>query len=210
MKTPFKGLLQIYFLGFVIAMFMSITSCDNQELLDLKALVPEGETDKIAYINQAIALKNSFENIKNSKDRVGHPISQELSNQITRYENECLDSTQAIFFSFVNIIETIEQIGIGNIDSTFGLAVVFGRYPDSTNVIFDKELKQKNINPGVLANKPTVVLKYVRNLGMNSEARYYRKSDITTGSNQRGQVLDEQYITNMGMLCPKMCPDGTQ
>lgn len=210
MKTQFKVFQRIYGFGFLLLMLMSITSCNNnaeQELNALKALVPAESTDQVAYITKAINLYNTYQLARVSSERVGHPIAQSSADIITQVEGICLDTTEAVFFSMVNIFETLEQIGLDSIDQNTGLAVVFGKYPNKDNTAFFDEMVSKGINPVDYYNKPTVVLKYVKNLNPGLvDTKYFTRSNNETG---RVTGANEQYVTNMGMGCPRNCPPGT-
>jgi hypothetical protein len=215
MSSIFKNNQFVFLFSFYIIIGISITSCDNkaeQELMALKALVPAESKDQLAYITKAIKWSNELQIAKTSPDRVGHPISQNLSDQITLVENICLDSTQAVFFSLVNIFETLDSIGLDSLGSDSGIAVVFGKYPSrqepgQPSNIFGNELSIKGLDPVEYYNKPTVVLKYVKKLNpTGAGTEYFTRGNNTTG---KATGADEQYITNMGMGCPQICPPGT-
>lgn len=204
MSNAHKSIFFILFIGMVLSSIFSITSCNNKadaQIASFATLVPEGKdsVEQIAYIAEAIQFYNKYQALKTTSARVGHPISQELSDLITApRQTNCLDSTKAVFFSFANILESIELIP-DTIPQNPGIAVVFGKYPDLIEGAFKTELMAKGLDPADYVGRSTVVLKYVKNLtpGLDSTT-YYGK----TGSN--GQI-----VTNIGMACPKSCPTGT-
>ncbi|HMR88011.1 MAG TPA: hypothetical protein PKD51_07650 [Saprospiraceae bacterium] len=202
-NTP-KSIQYIIFVGLVLSSFISITSCNNKaeaQRQSFATLVPAGKdsVEQIAYIAEAIQFYNKFQALKTTSARVGHPISQELSNLITApRQTNCLDSTKAVFFSLASILESIELIP-DSVPVNAGIAVVFGKYPDVVGGPFKTELEAAGLNASDYTGRSTVVIKYVKNLtpGLDSTT-YYGKA----GSN-------DQIITNIGMACPKNCPTGT-
>ena len=204
MSNTHKSICTILLIGIVFSSVLSITSCNNKakaQSAPFAALVPEGKDsiEQIAYIAEAIQFYNKYQALKTTSDRVGHPISQELSDLITApRQTNCLDSTKAVFFSLANILESRELIP-DTVPQNPGIAVVFGKYPDVIEGTFKTELMAKGLDPADYVGRSTVVLKYVKNLtpGLDSTT-YFGK----TGSN--GQI-----VTNIGMPCPKRCPEGT-
>jgi hypothetical protein len=204
MSNAHKSICTILLIGIVFSSILSITSCNNKadaQSASFAALVPEGKDslEQTAYITQAIQFYNKYQALKTTSARVGHPISQELSDLITApRETNCLDSTKAVFFSLANILESIELMP-DTVPQNSGIAVVFGKYPDVIEGAFKTELMAEGLDPADYVGRSTVVLKYVKNLtpGLDSTT-YYGK----TGSS--GQI-----ITNIGMPCPKRCPEGT-
>lgn len=204
MSNTHKSICTILLIAMILSSFFSITSCNNKadaQIVPFATLVPEGKdsVEQIAYIAEAIQFYNKYQALKTTSARVGHPISQELSDLITApRQTNCLDSTKAVFFSLANILESIELIP-DTVPQNPGIAVVFGKYPDVIEGTFKTELEIAGLDPNKYAGRSTVVIKYVKNLtpGLDSTT-YYGKN----GSN-------DQIITNIGMACPKSCPTGT-
>lgn len=164
---------------------------DLQKILDH---VPVGQHNPVEYVINVLNLYHNLKKFGDKGNQIGHRISKSLSDKITQIHNRNLDDTRSVFFSFSAIFDTIDEIG-GNFGVDSGLAVVFGRYPDTITGDFRSEMESHGLNPDDYEGKSTVVLKYLKDLNpLMNGTEYYKDEN------------DQHYVTNMGMLCPKMCP----
>jgi len=164
------------------------------DLNSLLEMVPNENLDQIGYIKSAISFYNAFQLGTVCNNRVGHPISQPLADQLIQNHEDSNAGTKAVYFSFCNIFRTIEIMG-NDFGPDSGLAVVFAKYPDTITGTLEAEFNAKQLNPNDFKGKSTVVLKYVKELGTKN-AKYHRVNGDPNG---------EQYATNMGDLCPAKC-----
>ena len=214
MSNTVKTIRIFIFSAFIISSSLFIFSCSSRQAeADLKTLtdlVPQ-DSSQVEYIKNAILTYNAIQTSITSTERVGRTITRSASNQITDIGNDfCKDTTRAVFFSMSNIFESLLKIDL-NEWSTSGIAVVYGKYPNPISGPLLSEFTAANIETSSYNGRSTVVLKYVKNMNSTLSGTTFHSSENpnSTDGKRFSEDSNNQLITNLGMPCPRNCPEGT-